>query len=153
MSAVCALLCAAAMAHRAPTSVVRLEFGVDVVHAEVLVPRSELAYALPASRDDSRFTAYLLKHLAAETPDGARWRIHVRGMREATYADHEYLRADLDLTPPRGASPRHFVLINDAVTHEVRNHVVWVIDTASHELLGALQYPVSRLPIDRSAAR
>lgn len=75
------------------------------------------------SATSTRFAAYLLSHLGA----------------------------DLELTPPRGASPRHFVLVNDSVTHEVRNHVVWVIDSRSNRLLGALQYPGSRLLVDRPA--
>ena len=43
------------------------------------------------------------------------------------------------------------MLVNDSVTHEVRNHVVWVIDSRSNRLLGALQYPGSRLLVDRPA--
>ena len=52
-------------------------------------------------------------------------------MRDPSYLEHDYVLAELDLTPPRGASPRRFALVNDAVTHEVRNHIVWVIEKAT----------------------
>jgi hypothetical protein len=144
-----ALLAAAALAHRAPNSVVKLEFAPDHVNAEVMVPRSELAHALPGSGGQSAFSSYLLRHLGAETATGAPWRVEIRGVRDSTYVDHEYLLAELKLIPPAGASPRNFVLITDSVTHEVRNHIVWVVDTGSNELLGSLQYPARRLIVDR----
>jgi hypothetical protein len=144
-----ALLAAAALAHRAPNSVVKLEFAPDHVSAEVMVPRSELAYALPGSEGPSAFSGYLSRHLGAETAAGAPWRVEILGVRDSTYVDHEYVVAQLTLIPPPGASPRSFVLITDSVTHEVRNHVVWVVDTGSNELLGSLQYPARRLAIHR----
>jgi hypothetical protein len=73
----------------------------------------------------------------------------VGALRETTYLDHPYVVADLRLTPPAGTPTKDFVLIDDAVTHEVRNHVVFV--TARREqgsdLLGALQYPARRLRV------
>ena len=144
-----ALLAAAALAHRAPNSVVKLEFAADHVNAEIMVPRSELAHALPGSEGQSAFTSYLLRHLGAETAAGAPWRVEILGVRDSTYVDHEYVLAELNLIPPPGASPRNFVLITDSVTHEVRNHIVWVVDTGSNELLVSLQYPARRLAIQR----
>jgi len=45
-------------------------------------------------------------------------------------------------------SPRAFVLLDDAVTHEVRNHVIYVIRRdAGSDLLGLLQYPTRRLEV------
>lgn len=146
-----ALFAAAALAHRAPNSVVKLGFAPDHVNAEVMVPRSELAHALPGSEGQSAFSSYLLRHLGAETAAGAPWRVEILGVRDSTYVDHEYVVAQLNLIPPPGASPRNFVLITDSVTHEVRNHIVWVVDTGSNELLGSLQYPARRLTVDRSA--
>jgi hypothetical protein len=143
--AILALAAATSSAHRAPNSVVKLDFGAEHVHAEVMVPRSELAHALPALQDAAGISAYLLHHIAAQTPEGAPWGVKVRAVRDTSYLEHDYVLAELELTPPRGASPRRFVLINDAVTHEVRNHIVWVIDTGSNEFLGALQYPARRL--------
>jgi len=145
-------LAGAALAHRAPNSVVRIAFGADRVHAEVMVPRSELEHAMAGAQDAKSFGAYLLQHMRAEAPDGARWEIRVRSVREASYLDHDYLSAELELVPPRGAPPGRFVLIDDAVTHEVRNHVVWVVTRQDDELIGALQYPRSRLTVERPAA-
>ena len=144
-----AVFTASALAHRAPNSVVRLDFGTDAVRIEVMVPRSELAVVLPGAQGAPEFTAYLLGHIAAETPEGAPWRIRVRGVRQASYLEHDYLLAELDLIPPPGASPLRFVLVDDAVTHEVRNHVVWVISSQGDGLLGALQYPARRLIVER----
>ena len=145
--AILALAAATSSAHRAPNSVVKLEFGADRVHVEVMLPRSELAHALPALPGAPDISAYLLRHIAAETPEGTPWDVKIRTVRDTSYLEHDYLLAELDLTPPRGESPRRFVLVNDAVTHEVRNHIVWVIDAGSNELLGAMQYPSSRLSV------
>ena len=49
-----------------------------------------------------------------------------------TYLEHAYFVAELRLVPPRGAPAREFVLVNDAVTHEVRNHVVFVVGRDGH---------------------
>jgi hypothetical protein len=136
-------------AHPAPNSLLRLEFLGDAVRAEYWLPRSELAHARAAHQPDPGFPAYLLRHLAAETPAGKPWRVTVEAVREATYLDHPYLVAELTLAPPPGAPARPFVLVDDAVTHEVRNHVIYVVDTrgADSQLLGALQYPARRLQI------
>ena len=140
------------LAHRAPNSVVRIDFDADRVRAEVMVPRSELEHAMAGPQDTKNFAAYLLQHMRVEAPDGARWDIRVRSVRAARYVDHDYLLAELELAPPRGASPGRFVLIDDAVTHEVRNHVVWVITRQDEALVGALQYPQNRLTVERPAA-
>ena len=135
-------------AHPAPNSQLRLEFKADIVLAEYWVPASELAYARAADPAGG-FPAYLLRHVAAETQDGSPWQVVIGTVRESTYMDHDYLVAELRLAPPAGVPARDFVLVDDAVTHEVRNHVVFV--TARHgegaELLGALQYPARRLRI------
>jgi hypothetical protein len=87
--------------------------------------------------------------VAAESAAGAAWRVSVAGVREASYADHAYLVADLRLLPPDGTSPRRFFLLDDAVTHEVRNHVIYVVarEGAGADLIGLLQYPARRLEI------
>lgn len=155
--AVGALLIAtgAAEAHRAPNSVVSLDFATDSVRAELLVPISELAYATAADTSGEAFPAYLLRHVAVETPAGARWVVNLRTMRKTNLDGHDFWVARLDLTPPSGASARDFVFIDDAVTHEVRNHVITVLarsDAAAGSapaarLLGMLQYPARRLAI------
>jgi hypothetical protein len=149
LAALLALLATAAGAHPAPNSLLKLDFRAAGVHAEYWVPVSELAYARAAERRGGGFPDYLLRHVAVESPRGAPWRVSVDGIREATYAGHPYLVAELDLLPPAGVSPRTFVLLDDAVTHEVRNHVVYVVarHDAGPELLGLIQYPVRRLEV------
>ncbi len=88
---------------------------------------------------------------------GAAWTVDVRNVRRASTDGHDYWVAALEFTPPRGASARDLVLVDDAVTHEVRNHVVTVLarsDAASSgddgpQLLGVLQYPARSLEIHR----
>lgn len=142
-----AAIATAAFAHPAPNSVLRVEFRADGVHAEYWVPVSELEYARAADPAGREFADYLLRHVAAETEGGAPWRVTVRSVREATYLAHPYLVADLEFAPPAGASARAFVLVDDAVTHEVRNHVVYVVTRrgVENDLVGALQYPARRL--------
>jgi hypothetical protein len=138
-------------AHPAPNSTLRLEFLADAIRAEYWLPVSELAHARAGDQRDADFPTYLLRHVAAETPAGKPWRVTVTAVREATYLEHAYLVADLTLAPPPGAPARPFVLVGDAVTHEVRNHVIYVVDNrgADSRLLGALQYPARRLAITR----
>ena len=151
-------MAALAWAHSAPNSVVSLDFAAHAVRAEFFVPISELAYAAAAERDGGDFATYLLRHVSARTPMGVAWTVDVRQVRRASADGHDYWVAALELTPPRGASARDLVLVDDAVTHEVRNHVVTVLarsDAASPgagggpQLLGVLQYPARSLAIHR----
>ena len=141
-----------AAGHPAPSSIVRLEFRGAAVHAECWVPVSELDYARAADPDGD-FADYLLRHMAAETHRGARWRMAVESVRDTTYLGHPYRVAALSLAPPTGELAAAFVPVDDAVTHEVRNHVVYVVTQrgADSVVVGALQYPARRL--DVAAAR
>jgi hypothetical protein len=149
----CAMACGLAWAHSAPNSFVKLSFLPQSVHAEVLVPESELTAATGAERDPEPFGHYLLRHLSAESPQGLAWKVQVRSVSHTTYFDHPYLSAQVEFTPPAGASAGAFVLVDDAVTHEVRNHVVVVLarGAGNPEFLGALQYPARRLTVQRPA--
>ena len=142
------LACAAAVyAHPAPSSIVRLEFEAGGARAEYWIPQSELEYARAADPDGD-LPAYLLRHVTAETAAGARWRVTIGSIRQTTYLGEPYFVAMLVLAPPAGARVRDFVLVDDAVTHEVRNHVVYVVRRgAAPDLLGALQYPAKRLEV------
>ena len=57
--------------------------------------------------------------------------------------------AELHLVPPGGVAARPFVLVDDVITHEVRNHVVFVVEERAdgNRLIGVLQYPHRRLAI------
>lgn len=75
-----------AAAHPAPNSVVNLDFGRSSVHAELLLPTSELRYALAAegierssiSPGDPAISDYLARHVGLATPAGGRWHSAVR---------------------------------------------------------------------------
>jgi hypothetical protein len=147
--AIIALLAAAvARAHPAPNSMLRLDCESHAVRAEYWLPVSELSHARAADPADD-ITDYLLRRVAAESTSGAAWRIRVKAIREDRYLDHDYLVAELHMAPPKGVAARPFVLIDDAITHEVRNHVVFVVETraGANRLIGMLQYPARRLPI------
>jgi hypothetical protein len=137
-----------AAAHPAPSSMLRLDFDAKLVRAHYWVPVSELDYARAADPGGA-LPAYLLRHLGAESRDGRPWRVTVAAVRETIYLEHAYIVAELELAPPAGEPARELVLVNDAVTHEVRNHVVYVTASRGAEtaLLGALQYPARRLPV------
>jgi hypothetical protein len=146
---VIALLAAsAARSHPAPNSMLKLDFEPAAVRAEYWLPVSELGHARAREADDD-VSAYLLRRVAAESGAGAAWHVHVKAVREDRYLDHDYLVAELRMTPPDGAATRPFVLIDDAITHEVRNHVVFVVENHvdGNRLLGMLQYPARRLAI------
>jgi hypothetical protein len=143
---------ALAFGHSAPNSLVRFDFLPHSVRAQLLVPVSELDFATAAERTPATFEAYLLRHVAAEAPDGARWNIAIETVRATTFFDHDYLLTEIVMTPPPGATAGRFVFIDDAVTHEVRNHVVMLVANGADEprFLGALQYPARRLLIERT---
>ena len=73
-----------AWAHRAPNSLVSLDFTPGSVRAELLVPISELAYATAADTHGEAFAAYLLRHVAVESPTGARWAVNLRAVRRTS---------------------------------------------------------------------
>ena len=148
--AACLLLVAGtSFAHPAPNSILRLEFEPEGIRAEYWVPVSELAHARAASPVAEPFSAYLLRHFGVETPTGTPWRVIVGTVRDSRYFDHPYLVADIRLVPPAGASARDFILVDDTVTHEVRNHVLYVVAQRGEQsdLIGALQFPARRLPV------
>jgi hypothetical protein len=150
------LLCAfngAPYAHNAPQSFVKFDFVERAVHAEILVPESELEFALAAEPQQRSFENYLLGHVAAQSPTGAPWKIEIRAVRNTSYLDHAYLSADVVMTPPVGTASSEFVLIDDAVTHEVRNHVIVVLarTATAPEIIGVLQHPARQLKVERPA--
>jgi len=145
----CAAVAGLALAHSAPNSFVKLRFDQNSVRAEVLVPESELSVATAAEHGTESFALYLQRHLSAETARGAAWKVEVKSVRDTTYLEHDYLSAEVVLTPPPGSPVREFVLVDDAVTHEVRNHTVLVLaqDAGEPRVLGVLQYPARRLAV------
>ena len=162
------LIATRATAHPAPNSVVNLDFGRSSVRAELLLPTSELRYALAAeglerssiAADDPAIARYLARHVAIATPAGDRWHGALHSSQLQTLIGHEYLVAVLDFTPPAGSTRRQFVLQADPITHEVRNHYLMVVARSDYlggivgdqpELLGFLQYPGRVLEVARAA--
>lgn len=144
----CAVAASQALSHPAPSSSLRLEVQGSAVRAEYWLPVSELGLAR-AQDSRSDLPAYLLRRMSAESAAGMPWHIAVDGVREDTYLDHAFLVAALTFTPPHGQAMHGFVLTDDVITHEVRNHVLFVVKRVAGgmQLLGALQYPARRLEI------
>ncbi len=166
--ALLALVAIRATAHPAPNSVVNLDFGRNSVHAELLLPTSELRYALAAegiarssiAAEDAAIADYLARHVAVAAPAGGLWHSAPRPSHLQALAGHEYLVAAFDFTPPAGSTTRQFVFHADPVTHEVRNHYLMVIARSDYlgglvgdqpELIGFLQYPARELEVVRAA--
>jgi hypothetical protein len=165
-----ALAAGSAGAHPAPNSVVNIDFGLRSVRAELLIPASELAYGLAADgaetsafdAGDPRVGPYLLRHFAATTPSGSPWTMTLESVRDRDISGHRYVVATIAMVPPVDDSPRRLVLVDDVVTHEVRNHYVLVLARSDYagglvsdrpEILGFLQHPRRKLAIDRGAVR
>jgi hypothetical protein len=142
-------LCAQpASSHPAPNSTLRLEFLAGNVLAEYWLPVSELAHAR-ASEPGLALRDYLLRRIEVRTAAGLSWRIELSGIRADHYLDHDFQVARLTLWPPAGESARRFVLIDDVITHEVRNHLVFVVQNlvGGNRIVGTLQYPARRLEV------
>lgn len=148
LAAILLLAAAAAHSHPAPNSTLRLDFEARAVRAEYWLPVSELEYAR-AGQNAPDLAAYLLGRLHAESPAGDAWKIRVMAIREDRYLEHDYLVAQLHLAPPAGLAVRPFVLVDDVITHEVRNHIVFVVENraSGNRLIGMLQYPNRRLSV------
>lgn len=153
-----------AAAHLTPNSEVRLDFGRDVVSAEVIVPLGELGYAMGgpiaprAGPAPAALGRYLLAHMAARAPDGRPWTLTLRDPRIVVDEGAPDFRARVDLRPPPGASLRTFDLDYAAVIDTVRNHFVLVLVRTDYgggqlsedpRLLGGLQWSVRSLRVDR----
>ena len=145
----------AALAHSAPQSFVTFEFREHSVHALLLVPESEYAAATAEKPGVDTLAPYLLRHVSAQAPAGKPWTIDIQGVRNTSYLEHRYLAADVVLTPPVGTSAQSFTFGDDAVTHEVRNHLIVVVARSAGEsrLLGTLQYPARQLTVEWPAVK
>jgi hypothetical protein len=130
---------ATASAHPAPSSEVAIELVDDGARAELLLPASELAHVT------ADLAHYLPAHISAETLGGAPWSIAFGEPRPKTLDGHPYWTVTLALTPPSGAPASELVLVDDAITHEIRNH--YIIVRLGAEVAGVMQYPQHRITI------
>src|SRR5215468_7040875 len=97
------LIVTCATAHPAPNSVINLDFGRSTLRAELLLPTSELRYALAAegierssiAADDPEIADYLAGHVALRSPGGDRWLGVLHASHLQAFAGHDYLVATL----------------------------------------------------------
>jgi hypothetical protein len=158
----------AASGHAMPNSMISVAFEAQSAQIEATIPWAELAYALPPAlkhppgRADGAATAqlaaYALGHIGAATTDGRPWRLRIDALKVLPSADHSDLWFRLVATPPPGVSAESFILHDDAVTHVVMSHVIFVFvrrpsaggeDAADPSLVGVLQNPTFDLAVRR----
>ena len=157
-----------AEAHPAASSSVALTFAPRSVQAKLLLPVSELAYAMTdvvpqdlgsARLDEQALRGYVVGHVSAESHDGAPWAVAVSRVKAETLDDHDYWAVDMMLTPPSDGDVSDLVLVDDAITREIRNHFIFATACANEaagtavDAVGVLQYPTSRLSIRRATSR
>jgi hypothetical protein len=134
----------------------------------VLRVRDELTYAMTdvASQEpgsprisEQALRRYVAAHVSAESHAGGPWSVTVGTVKAETLGDHDYWTVDLTLTPPSDGDVSDLVLVDDAITHEIRNHFIFVTARSGEAagtgvgVVGVLQYPSSRLSVPRAASR
>lgn len=154
-------------AHPAPSSSVELTFAPRSVLAKLLLPVSELTYAMTdvasldfgvARIDERALRRYVAAHVAAESHDGAPWSVAVGTVKAETLDDHDYWTVDMMLTPSPDGDVSDLVLVDDAITREIRNHLIFATARSDEaagtaaDVVGVLQYPTSRLSIPHATS-
>jgi hypothetical protein len=157
-----------ASAHLMPNSVISLDFARASVDAELLMPESELAYgtghrlaltpATGAGPEAAFLRAFVLDHLSARSPDGRAWSVAIKDMAVQSDSWNTDIQITATLTPPPGASPRHFTLAWSGIIDRVANHFVLVFArsdfatgtlSSTPEMIGGLQGTTRALVVDR----
>lgn len=154
-----------AVAHLTPNSEVGLSIGNYEVHADIIIPQSEymVATSLAAGNDTrslARARSYLEDRFKAVSPGGEPWSVRVDFVEFAQIAGPPDLHATAILTPPRGASPRRFVIEWSAVVDELPSHfAMFVIRSdiagasgAEPIIVGAARAGAARVSIDAGDA-
>ncbi|CAN5279501.1 HupE/UreJ family protein [soil metagenome] len=148
-----------ASAHFTPNSEIRLDFGRTRAMAEIVVPLSEMSYAVGHNiADSAEAEAYLRDHLQVLAPNGQPWSIIFRNTIIGDDGGGRDVHAHVDLTPPPGAPLRVFDLHYSGVVDRVANHFVMVVARndfdAGHlsdrpQMIGGLQAGAQVLHVDR----
>ena len=135
------LVAQSALAHPMPNSLVLLTVRPQQVEAEVHLPLGELQYAFQHPVADSpravlphygpALRRYIMQHVRVQSPDGRYWTTQVGSLRVQHQQNQlsgpwEEVVADVRLLPPAGADVRRFVLLDDAVLHQVVTHKILV---------------------------
>jgi hypothetical protein len=155
-----------AHAHLTPNSEVNIDFGQREAVADVIIPRSEYAFATgnPVGNDPeslAKAKAYLLQHITVAAPDGRRWALVIDTIEFVQIAGPPDLHAIARITAPPGADARRLTIDWRAVIDTVPNHFVLFVTRSdfsagkideNRHVLGALQGDRQRLVIDRGEA-
>lgn len=155
-----------ANAHLTPNSEVNIDFGPREAVADIIIPRSEYAFATgnPVSNDPqslAKAKAYLLQQIAVTTPEGRQWTLSIEKIAFVQIAGPPDLHAIVRMTAPPGAQARRLTMDWRAVIGTVPNHFVLFVTRSDYsagkldedrQVLGALQGDQRRLVIDRGEA-
>jgi hypothetical protein len=156
-------------AHTAPGSAVMLDFHRDGVLAELVLPLEELQYSFHQpllaetntllARHEAALKNYLGAHINPVSLDGRPWSVAVQSLETQLEKPPFDLVARVWMSPPPGASSRHFIFNYSVINHEVMSHNALVFvrndwDTAvfsgKPEPVGNLQFTITSLTIDRT---
>jgi hypothetical protein len=153
-----------ASAHLTPNSEVRLTFEANRVVADIVIPRSEFAYATGLATDGSPASlraaeSYLGRNIRVFAPDGRQWRVAIERADFVTLAGPPDLHAIARMIPPPGAPLHQFALEWHAVTREVPTHLALVVeggnlsgrDEDGRVLVGALSAANPVLQVNRQS--
>jgi hypothetical protein len=155
-----------AHAHLTPSSEVSIDFGQREAVADVIIPRSEYAFATgnPISNDPASLAqakAYLLQHITVTTPSGRSWALVIERIKFVQIAGPPDLHAIVKMTAPPNDEARRLTIDWRAVIGNVPNHFVLFVTRSDfsagkidedRQVLGALQGDRQRLVIDRGEA-
>lgn len=148
-----------AHAHAARTSLVWLDLHEHDVGVEMRLPLSELGAALRMPLRDhaddvvtqhgAAIAQVVQRDLHATTLDGRAFSLELGAMAGEEDEAGGDVVVHATLRPPAGASPRHFLLLDEVIGHEVMNHVAFVAirsdfrqggEATKPELIGASRY-------------
>ena len=97
------------------------------------------------------------RHVGAETPASTRWDVRVTQVHPELVEEHLYWDTVVQLTPPPGETPDEVVLVDDAITHEVRSHSIVLVaargaeEKAEPEALGGDAVPAEPASLSSAA--
>lgn len=155
-----------AHAHLTPNSEVNFDFGQREAVADIIIPRSEYAFATgnPVSNTPeslAKAKAYLLQQITVKAPGGRPWTLVIERIEFVQIAGPPDLHAIVRMTPPPNAEARRLTIDWRAVIGSVPNHFVLFVTRSDYsagklghdrQVLGALQGDRQRLVIDRGEA-
>ena len=150
------------LAHLTPNSELVLDFAHDHVEVDAIIPEGDyyLAANVPADRNTERAAQWLAGQIAAQSPDGRRWRVAVERVEFVQIAGPPDVHATIRLTPPAGADVRRLDLTWNAVVAQNPDHFALIVigkDYAAgvlpddRRLIGAVRGDSRTVHIDRGA--